>query len=165
MTTVASDGSAPVPVPKPAPKPAPVAAVAAVQPQLTESVPEPPAEPPTAAPAAPEATPAPTSEEWPHHWIDFHDDRLGVRQPTEAAQTAISIALTDNIPGATQLKATSHFLQLHLSEDSWWTVVSKMMNPDPDKAYTLEVFRELVQAIMTVEKDAEAAAGAAASSE
>ena len=89
-----------------------------------------------------------TSENWPHDFLEFKGDKLGIRLPTMQALAAFQLACSRYVPVTTQNDLTGLFIARHLSPESYARVFSRLMDPDEDE-YTVDTVGELFNAIIT----------------
>ncbi|AXN53297.1 tail assembly chaperone [Mycobacterium phage Thonko] len=103
------------------------------------------------------------AEAWPHDFIDFKGDHLGVRLPKPQALAAFTLSSGKYIPNETKNDLTSLFMAKHLSPESYGRVMFRMMDPD-DPDYDVDTVGELFGAIVTASVEADKARDEAAKS-
>lgn len=85
--------------------------------------------------------------DWPHDFLVFKGDRLGIRKPTQQALAGFALASSKYVSMETKNDITGLFIANHLSPASYGTVFSRLMNPD-DAEYTVETIGELMRAVV-----------------
>ncbi|AYD82022.1 tail assembly chaperone [Mycobacterium phage Saguaro] len=93
-------------------------------------------------------------EQWPHDFLEFKGDRLGIRLPTRQALAAFSLASSKYVSPGVKNDLTGLFIARHLSPESYGRVFSRLMDPD-ENDYTVDTVGELFNAIVmaAVESD------------
>ena len=113
-------------------------------------------EPGTAVALAPRVDVSKLDEGWPHDWLEFKNDKLGIRLPTKQALAAFSLASSKYVSLGVKNDLTGLFIARHLSPESYGRVFSRLMDPD-DEAYTVDTVGELFNAIVMASIDADKA--------
>lgn len=113
-------------------------------------------EPGTAVALAPRVDVSKLDEAWPHDWLEFKGDKLGIRLPTKQALAAFSLASSKYVSLGVKNDLTGLFIARHLSPESYGRVFSRLMDPD-DEAYTVDTVGELFNAIVMASIDADKA--------
>lgn len=138
---------------------APTAAAAVevidAEPEVTEAEPV-----STALALAPKVDIATLGENWPHDWLVFKGDNLGIRRPKTQTLAAFSLASSKYVSLGVKNDLTGLFIARHLSPESYSRVFSRLMDPDDDE-YTVDTVGELFNAIVTLAIDAADEADAA----
>lgn len=124
------------------------------------AAPELPPEPPLETPADDEAQSEPAvptlDAGWPHDWLQFHGDKLGVRIPASDAYAPVQIAeMGHTQPGLAQ-RLSVRFLEMHIAPQSYERVMERIMDPDePD--FTGKALGELVNVLSALNSAGDAA--------
>ncbi|MGV0738241.1 hypothetical protein ABQF35_14225 [Mycobacterium syngnathidarum] len=85
--------------------------------------------------------------EWKHDWLDFKDDKLGIRVPKGAALQALGAARHNSLEFQDRL--LNLFVAKHLSPESYERVFFRMIDPD-DEGFTTEDWGKLINAIAEI---------------
>jgi hypothetical protein len=86
---------------------------------------------------------------WPYQTIDIDGYKIQVRKPRPEALSAVAMAGASVTPSKLQNELVTRFVKNHISELSFGTLLSRMM--DPEDSFTMDDFGKLFTEIATLE--------------
>ncbi|MBF6277086.1 hypothetical protein [Nocardia nova] len=86
---------------------------------------------------------------WPYQTIEIDGYKIQVRKPRPEALSAVAMAGSSVTPAKLQSDLITRFVKNHISELSFGTLLSRMM--DPEDSFTMDDFGKLFTEIATLE--------------